>query len=77
MNANAFLGRDHVKDNYDRDLMKFTFDKWMHDSSPRGTIFVHPDMVEYWRNARSNGGWYPNNELQFATIGPNWTVATY
>ena len=77
LNANAFLGGDHVKDNYDRDLMKYTFDKWMHESSARGTIFVHPDMVEYWTNARSNGGWYPNNELQFATIGPNWTVATY
>ena len=77
LNAYAFLGGDHVKANYDRDLMKYTFDKWMHESSARGTIFVHPDMVEYWTNARSNGGWYPNNELQFATIGPNWTVATY
>lgn len=77
LNANAFLGGDHVKDNYDRALMKFTFDKWMHESSARGTIFVHPDMVEYWRNAKSsNGGWY-SSDAQFATIGPNWTVTTY
>lgn len=77
LNANAFLGGDHVKANYDRDLMKFTFDKWMHESSAKGTIFVHPDMVEYWRNAKSsNGGWY-SSDAQFATIGPNWTVATY
>lgn len=77
LNANAFLGGDHVRDNYDRDLMKYTFDKWMHESSARGTIFVHPDMVEYWKNAKSsNGGWY-SSDAQFATIGPNWTVTTY
>lgn len=79
LHGNAFKGGEKVMANYDRDLMKYTFDKWMYQSydGNDATIYVHPDMVEYWRNAKSsNGGWY-SSDAQFATIGPNWTVATY
>jgi hypothetical protein len=75
LNGTAFKGGEYVQANYDRDLMKYTFDKWMYLSSNTGTIYAHPDMVTYWQNARSSGGWY-SKEAQFATIGTGWTVVS-
>lgn len=75
LNGTAFKGGEYVQANYDRDLMKYTFDKWMYQSSNTGTIYAHPDMVTYWQNARSSGGWY-SSDAQFATIGTGWTVVS-
>ena len=70
---NVHSGEGHEKSNYDRTAMVAALNKWMVDINTTGTIYCHPDMVEYWSHAKNaGGGWY--NDYNFATIPGNWSA---
>ena len=75
--ANVYTGdrTSYNSSDYNIDFMKSVVDKFFEISSTNnsGTIYCHPDMVEYWTNCKVGNTSWLGKENQIGSIPSNWS----